>query len=181
MVCSNNNCIVVCACKSRKGNLPPQNNEDQPAPKSLLRLLKFGGQVTSRKKAVSQNNQTVVPSQKAPHKIVKSSKTDHKCEPESSVTSETREASPPVPPQGRAAMFVRRPGESTRNYLERIDVESKFRIADCLRKERKKSNKRKMFVLTLIVCVIDCFGPNKIFGGTKKEIEVSEATQSGFI
>ncbi len=44
-------------------------------------------------------------------------------------------------------MFVRRPGESTRDYLERIDIESKNRIVDGFKKERKKSDKRKKLVL----------------------------------
>ena len=49
----------------------------------------------------------------------------------------------PPPTQGRAAMFVRRPGESTKTYLERIDIESKSCIAGCFRKENKKSDRRK--------------------------------------
>lgn len=52
---------------------------------------------------------------------------------------------PPVPTQGRAAMFVRRPGEPTKTYLERIDIESKSRIAGCFRKENKKSDRRKKY------------------------------------
>ena len=51
--------------------------------------------------------------------------------------------------KGRSAMFVRRPGESTRSFLERIDIESKVRIADCFLKEKTKSAKRKLYVLTL--------------------------------
>ena len=46
-------------------------------------------------------------------------------------------------PEGRAAMFVRKPGESMQTYLERIDFESKNRIVDCFRKERKTSGRRK--------------------------------------
>ena len=54
------------------------------------------------------------------------------------------DASAPV--TGRAAMFIRRPGESTRDYLERIDMESQLKVMDCLKKERKKSDKRKKLV-----------------------------------
>lgn len=44
--------------------------------------------------------------------------------------------------KGKTPMFVRRPGESRKDYFERIDIETKIKVADCMRKE-KKSDKRK--------------------------------------
>lgn len=47
-------------------------------------------------------------------------------------------------------MFVKRKGESLKNYLERIDVETNARIMEAYRKNRKPSERRKRFVC---VCV----------------------------
>lgn len=45
-----------------------------------------------------------------------------------------------------STMFVRRPGETTRSYLERVDMETKMKVAESLRKVRqsdRKSNRKK--------------------------------------
>ncbi len=40
--------------------------------------------------------------------------------------------------------FVRKPGESQREYLDRIDMETKIKLVGCLTRE-KKSERRKRF------------------------------------
>ena len=45
--------------------------------------------------------------------------------------------------KGRSAMFVRRPGETTRAYLERIDMESQMRISESLRKGRNSERRKR--------------------------------------
>jgi hypothetical protein len=58
-------------------------------------------------------------------------------------TGDGKSSGAPPHSEGRAAMFVRKPGESMQSYLERIDIESRNRIVDCFRKERKKGGRRK--------------------------------------
>lgn len=52
--------------------------------------------------------------------------------------------------KGRSAMFVRRPGETTRAYLERIDMESKLRISESLRKGRKSDRRERLLTINII-------------------------------
>lgn len=126
----------ACVCmKCRKGDLPPPNDEDQPAPKTFLRLFR--------------NSQSKPPLPKTTPTSTNPGKSKKK-ESEATSGESTRSKVPAPqapPPEGRAVMFVRRPGESTRDYLERIDIESKNRIVDGFKKERKKSDKRKKLVL----------------------------------
>lgn len=144
--------------------MPPDNDEDQPPPKSFLRFLRYNKQwkdkvatptasktipTTTIRRTKSQRKKDVGKLKSGDDPNSESTPGD----PSVLLSSHLRGsfAQPPVisptvpppPPGSRAAMFVRRPGESMRSYLERIDIESKNRIVDCFRKERKKSNKRK--------------------------------------
>ena len=47
---------------------------------------------------------------------------------------------------GETDAFQRRKGESLREYLERLDVESNARIMDCYKKGRRMSERRKRLV-----------------------------------
>ena len=145
----------TCILHFRKGNLPPPNDEDQPAPKALIRLLKYTEQVEKRRKGgtpsnfkptvnIHKNTSTRRQKLKNDEKSVTTqdpignhSKTlsqDH-----NKVATTSHKANPP--------MFIKRPGESTRDFLERIDIESKVKIVQCLRKEKEKSDKRKKLVI----------------------------------
>ena len=152
--------------KCRKGDLPPPNDEDQPAPKALLRLFRHSGHAGTTEKKGTMDEQQKLASKKGRRKKSRLGGTDRLNSSESCPDHADSDNHPslnqPVikgstgggpgmtsdpPPTGRAAMFVRRPGESTRDYLERIDIESKSRIVDSLRKQKEKSTKRKRFGL----------------------------------
>lgn len=154
--------ILFCRTKCRKGDLPPPNDDDQPVPKSFLRLLKYSDQVNSNKKNPSpkqqQQQQTKSGFQstkaKSGKRIPTATDSRKHLVPESvgSCIRDKKEAThdagsaEAIPlPEGRSAMFVRRPGESTRTYLERIDMESEIRIAECFKKDKKKGDRRKRF------------------------------------
>lgn len=154
--------ILFCRTKCRKGDLPPPNDDDQPVPKSFLRLLKYSDQVNSNKKNPSpkqqQQQQTKSGFQstkaKSGKRIPTATDSRKHLVPESvgSCIRDKKEAThdagsaEAIPlPEGRSAMFVRRPGESTRAYLERIDMESEIRIAECFKKDKKKGDRRKRF------------------------------------
>lgn len=145
----------------RKGDLAPPNDDDQAPPKALLHLFKYRDKKKATRSAAEQP---------ASARLKFKSKKGKKNTPPQGVTgAPTRGATAgtqdgagglgkgsaqhqdhqgdPPPTQGRAAMFVRRPGESTKMYLERIDIESKSRIAGCFRKENKKSDRRKRSVI----------------------------------
>lgn len=145
----------------RMGDLPPDNDEDQPPPKSFLRFLRYNKQLeyktatqtSSKTTPISTPRRTkfkrktdavTVKSGEGPKPNGESAPDDASVSTQGSLVERLGISTAPSPaPGSRAAMFVRRPGESTRSYLERIDVESKNRLVDCFRKERKKSNKRK--------------------------------------
>ena len=70
------------------------------------------------------------------------------------VKGQSGEASDGPQPSGRAAMFVRKPGETTRAYLERIDIESKVKIVESLKRHKEKSTKRKKLVLIVVHTIV---------------------------
>lgn len=144
--------------------MPPDNDEDQPPPKSFLRFLRYNKQFEDKIRRPVHSKTTPTPSQAMPTKRTKSrgkgggipvksaeGSVSVSATVSATLPSRISDASRGPPgesgvlplPQGRAAMFVRQPGESMRSYLERIDIESKNRLVDCFRKEKKKSGKRK--------------------------------------
>ncbi len=131
------NFILAVSVKFRKGDLSPANDDDQDAPKSLIRLFKRNEQLNRHKKQRKPPRNEAIPPKNTPS--VKKNPPQESTE----LVTESQER-PSL--EGRSAMFVRKPGETTRSYLERIDIESKIRIVDCLKKEKKKSDKRKKLV-----------------------------------
>jgi len=47
------------------------------------------------------------------------------------------------PDERESPMFVRKPGESKKDFFERIDMETKIKVADCMRKERKSDRRKR--------------------------------------
>ena len=52
-------------------------------------------------------------------------------------------AEPECSGEGTSPMFVRKPGESKKDFFERIDIETKIKVADCMRKEKKSDRRIK--------------------------------------
>ena len=91
--------------------MAPANEDDQPVPKSLIRLMKSASRHTKHasKQGVQQKQSTSG---------------------RSSVETSTKETDEGV-------MFKRRRGESLKSYLERIDAESNERIMEAHRKKQE--------------------------------------------
>ncbi len=148
----------MCVCEVRKGDLPPPNDEDQPAPKALLRLFKHINGTEKDTSTSLQKNASKKSHRFKSHPHSKKETTGSKqpqtlsdkvsCSTPSvgdeelgGLRGKAPAAAPPV--TGRAAIFVRKPGETMRDYLERIDIESKARIVESFKKQKEKSTKRK--------------------------------------
>ena len=107
-------------------------NDDQPVPKSLVRLMK-------RAESIKDLNN------KKSREEVQESRG-------SGGESAATEQNPVVVGEGKEGsgrdareepMFSKRKGESLKSYLERVDVEANARIMETFRKNRKPSERRK--------------------------------------
>ena len=131
-------------------DLPPDAPDDQPMPKTLIRLLKSSQQIATlpskplgRNKHSSSNNSQRKRGSKGEQigKIAARSRGDGDF---------SRSGMDPVSlsQQKRghdSPMFKRQRGESLKAYLERIDIESNARIMEAYRKSRGKSERRKRY------------------------------------
>ena len=126
--------IVVMKCYCRGGvDLCPENDE-QPVPKSLVRLMKRAESISNPK------------NKKKKGEVEESTGSVGESGASEQDVGEGRES------RGRRGaregpMFSKRNGESLKGYLERVDMESNARIMDTFRKNRKPSDRRKKYVI----------------------------------
>ena len=117
-------------------------NDDQPVPKSLVRLMKRAESI----KTLNNKEKSREEMQESRGSGGESAATGQK----PVVGGERKE--------GRGAreepMFSKRKGESLKSYLERVDVEANARIMETFRKNRKPSERRKK--LDLFNSSLDC-------------------------
>ena len=119
-------------------------NDDQPVPKSLVRLMKRAESI----KTLNNKEKSREEMQESRGSGGESAATRQK----PAVVGERKEG------RGRDAreepMFSKRKGESLKSYLERVDVEANARIMETFRKNRKPSERRKK--LDLFNSSLDC-------------------------
>ena len=103
----------------RLDNLAPDDEDDQPVPKSVIRLMNSVPCKKGSKPATGVSNKDSI-------------KVHHSEKPKSAQSLDKEEPE-----------FQRRKGEGLKEYLDRMDVESNARIMDAFRKSRRVSDRRK--------------------------------------
>ena len=130
--------------------MAPLNDEDQLPPKAHLRLFNtLSKPKISRIKGDCSKDTTCLKQIQAVAGKNTRKKQSVKCskEPVASArvekqTGSDRSSKEDCSLKKRSAMFVRKPGETRRAYLQRIDEESNIRISNSLRERRNASRKR---------------------------------------
>ena len=120
-------------------DLCPENEDDQPVPKTLLRLMRRAEDIEKKNKTKKSESA--------------GTKTDSGSnQPASSGDCVTnRRGKRKVEAEGevrKGPMFSKRKGESLRSYLERVDMEANAKIMETFRKNRKPSDRRKRYSAT---------------------------------
>lgn len=109
-------------------------NDEQPVPKSLIRLMKRAESVKKLKNKKRRSDEGM---QEAKGSVVETGALEHR--PGAGEGSREREGKE----AGVGPMFSKRKGESLKSYLERVDMEANARIMETFRKNRKPSERRK--------------------------------------
>ena len=112
-------------------DLCPENEDDQPVPKSLVQLMKKVKEVKKMAKKKKKRRGSLS------HTAGQGSAEPTLSEQHNRANKQKKEEEP---------MFLKREEESLRSYLERVDMEANARIMETFRKNRKPSDRRKMCV-----------------------------------
>lgn len=112
-------------------DLCPENEDDQPVPKSLIRLMKRAEDIKKTEEETKKRKKKAIAEE--PGGGADTPVEDGDLRPKRKEKRREEKGEP---------AFTRRKGESLRNYLERIDIETNAKIMETFRKNRKPSERR---------------------------------------